>query len=48
MYQWSHLLTMIIELIQVILLFGGIPFLWRVSGDLIEYFGFGEEHEVRH
>ena len=48
MYQWSHLLAMIIELIQVILLFGGIPFLWRISGDVTEYFGFGEEYEVMH
>ncbi|XP_035663679.1 CAAX prenyl protease 1 homolog [Branchiostoma floridae] len=30
----------------VILLLGGIPFLWRVSGDITGYFGYGPKYEV--
>ncbi|KAL3881578.1 hypothetical protein ACJMK2_028000 [Sinanodonta woodiana] len=32
--------------LTLILLFGGIPFLWRVSGSQTAYFGFGEEYEI--
>ncbi|KAI8498707.1 CAAX prenyl protease 1 [Branchiostoma belcheri] len=30
----------------VILLLGGIPFLWRKSGDVTGYFGYGPEYEI--
>ncbi|KAF8778713.1 CAAX prenyl protease 1 homolog [Argiope bruennichi] len=29
-----------------VLVFGGIPFLWRLSGQCTSYFGYGREHEV--
>lgn len=30
----------------IILLVGGIPFLWNISGKLIAKYGYGEEHEI--
>ncbi|KAK7142387.1 hypothetical protein R3I94_011914 [Phoxinus phoxinus] len=32
----------------LILLLGGIPFLWKVSGNLTARFGFGPEYEISH
>ena len=31
---------------QLILVFGGIPFIWEVSTDTLGYFGYGTEYEV--
>ena len=32
--------------LQLIIVFYGIELLWKISGDLIGYFGFGPEYEV--
>ena len=32
---------------QVILLLGGIPFLWGVAGQVTGHFGYGPEYEVK-
>ncbi|KAI7804476.1 CAAX prenyl protease 1 homolog [Triplophysa rosa] len=32
----------------LILLLGGIPFLWKMSGNLTAHFGFGPEYEISH
>jgi len=37
---------MTIRVLQMIILFYGIEFLWTKSGALIGYFGFGPQYEV--
>lgn len=35
-----------IYIFQIILLLGGIPYLWEKSGDFLQNFGYGEEYEI--
>ncbi|CAG2223046.1 STE24 [Mytilus edulis] len=41
---WSSLYSQIES--TLILIFGGIPFMWKVSTDSIEYFGYGPDYEI--
>ena len=36
----------VFSFLKLILLLGGMPFLWRKSGDIMQNLGFGEEYEV--
>ena len=31
---------------QLILIYGGIPYLWRVSGDVLQNYGYDSSYEV--
>ncbi|XP_074658411.1 CAAX prenyl protease 1 homolog [Tubulanus polymorphus] len=41
---WSGLFSQVET--TLLLLFGGLPFIWRVAGDITAYFGYGSEYEV--
>ena len=43
---WSSLYSQIES--TLILVFGGIPFIWAVSTDTLGYFGYGTEYEIFH
>ncbi len=38
--------SMIFFVSKLLLLLGGMPFLWRKSGELLQHLGYDEEHEV--
>merc|ERR1711976_495539 len=42
--SWSGLYSQL-EM-TLILIFGGMPFLWRISGNVLEHFGYGSEYEI--